>query len=178
MPSHRHSYVFEVDTDTPVRLWTGHGGLTIGATDYLGSGDLIGLPDIKGLINGISERLDVAISGVSNDALRLLDDERHTIPLSPARIGRVKFDDEWQVDGPIEWLWTGTADTVSISSRPTGNGRQRIVSFGFASGNTKRSNPQIAFFTDADQRKRSNNDAFFSHIGQINAGVTRKFGPR
>lgn len=178
MPAYRHSYVFEVDTDTPVRLWTGHGYLTIDATTYMGSGDLISLPDIKGLINGIAERLDVAISGVSNDALRLLDDERHTIPLSPARIGRVVFDEAWQVDGPIEWLWSGEADTISISSRQTDNGRQRIVTFGFASGNTKRSNPQIAFFTDADQRKRSSDDAFFSHVGQINAGVTRKFGPK
>lgn len=178
MPVYRHSYVFEVDTETPVRLWTGYGALTIGATTYDGSGEMIGLPDIKGLINGVAERLDVSISGVSDTALRLLDEERHTIPLSPARIGRVSFDDAWQVDGGIEWLWAGTADKINVSSQQSDNGRQRVVTIGFASGNTRRSNPQIAFFTDADQRKRSPTDAFFSHIGQINAGVTRKFGPK
>jgi hypothetical protein len=177
MPAHRLSYLFEVDTDTPVRLWTGHGQLIAEGTEYDGTGQLIGLPDIKALINGVAERLDVTISGVSPDALRLLDDERHTIPQSPARIGRVSFDDEWQVSG-VEWLWQGVADSVNIGSQPSENGRIRTVSIGFASGNTRRSNPQIALFTDADQRKRSSDDAFFSHIGQISAGITRKFGPR
>jgi hypothetical protein len=177
MPAFRHSHIVEVDTDTPVRLWTGHGLLLAAGTQYTGTGQLIGLPDIKALINGVAERLDVTISGVSSDALRLLDTERHTIPQSPARIGRVSFDDAWQVTG-VEWLWRGVADSVNIGSQQSDNGRVRTVSIGFASGNTRRSNPQIALFTDADQRKRSPTDAFFSHTGQISAGITRKFGPR
>jgi hypothetical protein len=177
MPTHRHSYVIEVDTADPVRIWTGHGGLQVGATFYDGTGQIIDLPDIKALINGIADRLDITISGVSEDAVRLLEQDRNTIPQSPARIGRVSFDDEWQETG-IEWLWRGVADTVTINSQPSDNGRIMSFSFGFASGNTRRSNPRIAFFTDADQRKRSADDAFFSHIGQISAGTTRKFGPR
>lgn len=178
MASYRQSYVFELECDPPAYLWTGHGKLVHGGKTYLGTGNLIDLPDLKQLINGAAERIDITISGVDDEGLRLINEDRLTIPQSDARIGRVKFDADWQVDGTIEWLWYGVADNLSISSASGDNSRSRNITLGLGSADTRRSNPQIAFFTDADQRKRSPDDAFFSHVGQITAGIARTFGPK
>lgn len=178
MASYRQSYIFELDTPDPVYMWTGNGQLEHDGKVYLGGGGIINLPDIRQLINGAADRLDISISGVNDEAIRLIDEDRITIPQSDARIGRIHFDTDWQVTGDIEWLWYGVADHIRMNSANGQNGRIRTVSIGFASADTRRSNPQIAFFTDADQRKRSPDDAFFSHVGQISAGITREFGPK
>lgn len=177
MANYRHSYVFELECDPPAYLWTGHGSLVHGGKTYLGAGNLIAMPDLKQLINGAADRVDVTISGVNETGLRLIQEDRLTIPQSDARIGRIRFDDEWQIDGEIEWLWRGMADSLVIGSGVTDTGRQRTIKLSMGSADTRRSNPQVAFFTDADQRKRSADDAFFSHIGQISVGITREFGP-
>jgi hypothetical protein len=36
----------------------------------------------------------------------------------------------------------------------------------------------MAFFTDADQKKRSSTDTIFDHVAAINAGTSRRFGPK
>lgn len=178
MATHRFSYIFELECDPPCYLWTGHGQLDIGPKTYLGAGHLISLPDVKQLINGVAERLEISVSGVSQEALRLFLEDRESVYLASAKIGRVNFDDNWQIDGDIEWQWQGFADLISIKSSPNESGRTRSITIGLGNEDTRRSNPNISFFTDADQRKRSADDAFFSHVGQINAGVTRRFGPK
>lgn len=178
MATHRFSYLIEVESDPPAYLWTGDGPLEYDGKDYLGAGHILQLPDIKQLINGISERLEVSFNGVSEESLRLAVDDRDSVYLAPTRIGRIEFDSDWQIDGAVTWLWSGRADVITPKSYATENGRQRTVSIGFSSGDTMRSNATPSFYTDASQRKRSPDDAFFSHVGQISLGITRKFGPR
>lgn len=178
MGNYRISYLIEVESDPPAYLWTGDGPLTVGGKNYLGAAHIITLPDIKLIINGVSERLDVAFSGVSEETLRLAIEDRDSIYLAPTKIGRIEFDQDWQVSGTVDWIWYGRADIVTPKSGPSENGRTRSISVGFSSGDTMRSNPQSSHYTDAEQRNRSPNDAFFSHVGQITAGVVRKFGPK
>ena len=178
MANHRFSYLFEVESDPPAYLWTGDGQLEYDSKTYLGAGHILSLPDIKQLINGVSERLEVSFSGVNDETLRLAVDDRESVYLAPTRIGRISFDADWQIDGDAEWLWSGRADVLTPRSSPSENGRTRSISIGFSSGDTMRSNPRASFFTDASQRQRSGDDAFFSHVGQINAGIVRKFGPK
>lgn len=178
MAIHRFSYLFELESDPPAYLWTGLGDLLLDGVTYRGAGHIISIPDLKQIINGIAERIDFSVSGVSAETLRLAQEDRASIELAPARIGRIGFDEEWQVAGPINWIWHGFADIIQTRSSPGENGRTRVLSLGLASHDTRRSNPQLAFFTDADQRKRSPDDAFFSHVAQISVGITRRFGPR
>lgn len=178
MANHRFSYIIEVETAPACYLWTGDGQLDYDSKTYLGAGHILSLPDIKQLINGVSERLEVAFNGVSEETLRLAIDDRDSVYLAPTRIGRINFDSDWQIDGDVEWIWEGRADVLTPKSSPGENGRTRSISIGFSSGDTMRSNPRASFFTDASQRQRSSDDAFFSHVGQINAGIVRKFGPK
>lgn len=178
MASLRHSYVFELDCDPPVRLWTGFGDLVVDGIHYLGADGLISTPDVRQLINGVSERIEFNISGVSNEANRVLQEDKASVYLAAARFGRVIFDENWQTTNSIAWEWEGQCDLLNTNSAQNEGQRTRTVSVGMGSADTRRSNPQIAFFTDADQRRRSPTDAFFSHVSRITQGSTRRFGPR
>lgn len=178
MATYRFSYLFELESDPPAYLWTGIWNIDHDGKTYLGAAHILSIPDIKQLINGFSERIDFNLSGVSAETVRLANEDRDSIYLAPARIGRLHFDADWQVSGDVEWLWHGSADIIVTSSMPSENGRNRTLKLGLSGDDTRRSNPQIAYFTDADQRKRSGDDARYSHVGQLNIGVTRRFGPK
>lgn len=182
MALHRFSHIIVLESDPPAYLWTGFGNIDIDIDGdvrrFLGAGHLLSIPDIKAIINGATDRYEFGISGVSPDTVRLAHEDRDSVELADARIGRINFDADWQQDSDVEWLWDGFADIITTDSAPTERGRQRRITIGLANDETRRSNPQIAFFTDADQRRRSPDDAFFSHVAQINVGITRRFGPK
>lgn len=185
MALYRESYVFRIATDDPALFWTGHGDLYLPADDVLpaptialGGGQLVSLPELEQLINGVAQRIDVVLSGVNDRTVAFAQEESAQVPGAAVHIGRVNFDEAWQVVGAVEWEWTGEARTLSIGSEDGADGRQRTLTLRVAAGDTKRSRAPLAFFTDADQRRRFADDDFFSHVGAINAGTSRRWGPK
>jgi len=183
--TYRHSYVWRLGSDPVSYLWTGVPKLRTPADDvdpsgaeWLGAGDLLRLPTLKLLINGIAQRVDFSLSGVSMEALRLALADKETVQGASLRIGRVDFDDDFQIVGSIHWEWIGIADVLSVESSGSENGRQRSITISAASSDTLRSNPNLSFFTAADQRKRSPDDQFCDFVGRITIGSTRRFGPK
>lgn len=184
MAIYRRSYIFRLASDPVCALWTGLGPLVTppddvdpeGAT-WLGAGEILSLPALKALINGVAERVKFSLSGVSAESLRLAQEDRATVQNAELRIGWVEFDDDWQIVGAIHWDWLGVADVIEVESSATDNGRARTISLQVASADVLRSNPILAFWTDADQRKRSPDDAFCNHVAEISLGSTRRFGP-
>ncbi|OGT55476.1 MAG: hypothetical protein A3E01_09210 [Gammaproteobacteria bacterium RIFCSPHIGHO2_12_FULL_63_22] len=184
MATYRHSYVFRMAVSPVLYIWSGHGALETpadsvdasGAT-WLGGGHVVSVPSLKLLLNGAADRIDIRLSGITAEILRLVEEDRPEVQEAEVLIGRVEFDDDWQVSGTINWEWLGVADSMTIASGNSEKGRERVLTVSIRSGDTTRSNPQPAFFTDADQRGRSSDDAFFSHVGKINAGTSRRFGP-
>ena len=182
MANYRLSHVFELDSEPPVYLWTGNMDLEYAPPGkslrrYLGAGHIIDVPEIKQLINGVADRIEFTIGGVSEEGLRLAQGDIAAVNLAPARIGEIRFDDDWQPMS-FAWQWHGVADTLTIGSRSSEGGRERTVKLSLASGDTRRSNPQISYFSDADQKKRSPDDSFFSHVSKLSMGTTRRFGPK
>lgn len=183
MPQYRESYVFRIETDTPAMLWTGHGDLLLPADGLvldepalaLGGGGLIDVPDLEQLINGVAQRLEITLSGVNDAALVYAQEEAAQVPGAPVWIGRVEFDEEWQT-ASVEWEWQGEGRGLFVN-RTDGDPPTRHVVLKVASGDTTRSRAPVSFFTDADQRRKHPTDAFFSHVGQINAGTSRRWGP-
>lgn len=185
MPAYRESFLFFVDTPEPALFWTGHTDLLVPADDVLnddvlvpGGGDLLNLPDLEGLINGTAQRVEVTFSGVSARVLALATTEAPDVAGAQCYIGRIEFDEEWQLAGPVVWEWQGEAQKLSVSSDATTNGRQRSITLVVAAGDTTRSRAPFAFFTDADQRRDFPTDLFFSHVAGINAGTSRRWGPK
>lgn len=184
MAVYRHSYVFRLAVSPVLYVWTGHGQLVTpadsidaaGAT-WEGGGHLLDIPSLKVLLNGAADRVDIEVNGVDAETLRLAQEDRAEVRNASAMIGRVEFDSDWQLSGGIAWEWRGYADVMRVASRNAEQGRQRSIVLSLRSGDTRRSEPQPAFFTDADQKLRSADDDIFSHVAGITAGVTRRFGP-
>ena len=184
MPFYRESFVFYVETDDPAIFWTGHTDLLLPADDLLagptlalGGGDLVDLPELEALINGVAQRVDVTFSGVSSRAIAYAREESAQVPGAPVHIGRVEFDEDWQLVGPVTWEWEGTGQKMQVSSDTAETGRMRSIVFTCAAGDTTRSRAPYAFFTDADQRRDYPTDLFFSHVAGINSGTSRRWGP-
>lgn len=185
MATHRRSAVFRLGTPEPVRLWSGFGDLPTPAdlldasgAIYRGAGELVSIPALKQLMNGVGDRIEIALSGVSPRLLPLLQEERADVRNAPVHIGYVLFDRHWQITGPPSWEWIGAADMPSVTSEDAERGRQRTITLSVRSADTMRANPPLAYYTPQDQRRRSPDDAMFDFVPQINAGITRRFGPR
>lgn len=184
MAIYRHSYVFRMAVDPLLCIWTGHGPLDTppdaidpAGAHWIAGAHLLDIPSLKLLLNGGADRIDIRVNGVDADTMRLAQEDRSEVRDAGVMIGRVEFGDDWQPGGPIAWEWRGSADVMTVTSQATDKGRERTITLSIRSGDTRRSNPRPAFFTYDDQRRRSPDDAIFSHVAQVTAGVTRRFGP-
>lgn len=181
----RISWLLRIDSDPTCYLWTGHGPLetppdaidAAGAT-WIGAGHVIDIPALQALINGVAQRVTFTLSGVSAETLRLAREDMDTVKGAEVRVGHVRFDADWQVDGLISWEWLGIADALKIESRYSEDGRVRSIILMVGSADTMRSNPRFTYWTDSSQRLRSPDDAFCDHVAMISDGITRRFGSK
>lgn len=185
MATHRRAIVWRLAVDPVARLWSGFGWLDVPGDDldpsgarYLGAGGLLQLPELKQMMNGLADRVDFSLSGVTAETLRLALEDRDTIPGALLTVGHVTFDRDLQIEGSPVWTWRGRADVLAVDSQATDTGRERTITLSVAAADTLRSNPALTWFTDADQRRRFPTDAIFDRVAGINAGVTRRFGAR
>lgn len=186
MAVYKFSYVLRMECDPPLYVWTGFGPLVTPADSYdpsgatwIGAGEILSIPDIKQFINGAAGRYDFSFSGVSMETVRLSTEDRPSVNGASVMIGRVNFDADRQLAGGVEWEWEGAAGTiVTDSSSAEGGNRTRTISLSVASEDTRRSDPQITFYTPDDQRKRSPTDRFCDFVPSLSIEKTRRFGPR
>lgn len=186
MPDYRESIVVRIACDPPVLLWGGVGPILLGpdavipdAAIPLSAGELISFPDFQQLVAGTAERLDVVFSGVSERIVALAQEESMNVAGSRVDLGRIDFGRDWQPLGPIEWEAAFEARSLSVS-RPVASGEQivRSITLTIVAGDTIRSRAPNAFFTDADQRRRSPDDNAAANTGVYSGGTTRRFGPK
>lgn len=184
MAHYRESYIFRIETDEPGTVWSGEGDILLPAdavlpepTLALGGGALVSIPDLDQLINGVAQRAEFVLSGVSAQTMRYAAEEADQVPGAPVYIGRIAFDEDWQPSGPVEWEWSGEGRKLSVEGRDATDRRERTLTLVVGAGDTTRSRSPIAFFTDADQRREFPDDDVFSHVAGLNAGTSRRFGP-
>lgn len=185
MAIYRRSIVWRLASDPVARLWSGIGDIEMlpdehdsSGAIYKGAGALLQVPELRTLMNGVADRVTFALSGVSSEVLRLALEDRPMVEGAALHIGHVMLDASLQAPDPCVWEWRGIADVLAVESKVTAQGRERTISLSVASADTRRANPQFAWFTDADQRRRSPTDSIFSHVAGITAGTTRRFGAK
>jgi len=181
----RESFLFRLASDPPARLWSGVGLLPIDAdfiededAVYLGAGEILDFPDFDQLVNGVAQRIDFKLSGVSATAYALAKEDAPSVKGARVDIGIIQFDDDWQPLGPPVWEAEFRADSLILQSDPSDTGRTLSVTLSVGSDDTGRSRAPVSFWTAADQNRVSPTDAFFDHVAGINQGTTRRFAPK
>lgn len=171
--------LIRIGVPSVARLWSGNGPLylpadgieTTDAALYLGGGELLdGLTDVEQLLNGTAARLDLSVSGVALETVTLAQEE--FVAGSLVDIGVIEFDDLWQ-PYPASWTAQYRADKLGVSH----TGAQRTITLSMGSEDTGRSSSPQAYWTPADQARRSPSDRIFDRVPGINAGTSRYFGP-
>lgn len=185
MTAHRISYVFRMECDPPLYIWSGVGPLDTppdafdpDGASWTGAGELLSVPDLRQFINGGAGRYDFSLSGVSMETVRLSTEDRESVDGALTMLGKVEFGNDWQLLGPIKWQWTGIGGVIFTDSAPSENGRTRTISLSVASEDTRRADPQYSFYTASDQRRKSPTDAFCDLVSSLTAQMARRFGPK
>lgn len=159
---------------TPLRLWAGVNDVPLGIPSvdptgavYLGAGQLMNVPDLELLINGIADRVDFYLSGTDPTFIAALAPAAASVLGAQAIVGVAPLDVRFQPQTSIIGVWTGSADLMKMSMRP---GQQptdpatQTVAVSCGTGDTSRSRPRLTAFSQSQQQLLSPTDFFFSQI--------------
>lgn len=159
---------FRMATTPIVRVWLGVGDIRPGANAYdasdelySGLGQLIDVPALSQLINGVADRITFHVSGISSETMALAAAGSNVKGASVA-IGVALFGAQWQQLGPPKWLFRGRADYVTVQqqSDPQNRGVTRVMELSVGSLFTGRRRRGLSYLTDADQQARHPGDKF------------------
>lgn len=166
-------------TDPPLRVWMGCDEIAAGmpavdpsGTVYTGAGQLLDIPDLELLINGLADQVTLSLSleaGLYAQYLAGLDVEAPEVRGARCRIGVAPLDERWQMIGSIKSLWTGTGDFWGVEHKPADDPTKpatRTISLTIGVGDTSRAQPRLTTFTSAAQRLVSPTDRFFERVGR------------
>lgn len=175
---------FRLATAPVVRLWAGVGPTvlpddlveTTDQAEYRGTGELLDLPEISQLINGVAERVNFSITGtaVTGEVAAIASTEAADVRAAVVNIGFCALDEDAQQLSDVAWLWEGEADSLIVDRSPDGEtGIARKVSLSVGSVMTGRRRPSPSYFTDPDQRSRSADDRFCDTVKRYEPGTTK-----
>jgi hypothetical protein len=158
---------FRMATDPVVRLWLGVGDVApgINALDaenetYSGLGQLIDVPALQELINGVADRVTFHVSGVSAETSAMASTEANVVKQKSVAVGVCLFGASWQQLGVPIWLWNGKADFVTRQQQSDGSSTTRVIELSVGSLFTSRRRRGLSYLTDQDQQARSPGDKF------------------
>lgn len=159
---------FRLATAPVVRLWLGVGPCRAGVnaldTDgaiYRGFGELTDVPEVQQLINGVADRVQFQVSGVSQETLRLASAEALDVQGAQVALGLGIFGASWQLLGSVKWIFRGRADVVTLNIDDSGEeGITRSVALSVGSLFTGRRRRGLSYLTDHDQQTRHSGDKF------------------
>lgn len=181
----RVSPLFLLMTTPAVRIWAGNGWLEVAADDtdteggrYLGAGQLVSLPTVSALINGLAERVEFGLSGaaITSRVVELADEEAPSVRGVDAYIGLIGFDENEQPT-TIRWPWSGRADSTQIHFDSNGFVPSRQVSLSVGSLFTFRQQAALGYWVGPDQKRRSIDDRYCERVPSLSV-ETQKPWPR
>lgn len=161
------SQLLYVDSDTPIRAWSGYGVLTLGpwgadATggDYLGLGVMVDIPQLQQSVGGVAQRIELSLSGVDAEVSRLADEGAAEIRAKTTVVGLLFMDENFQPLASPLAFWTGESDSIRSESVSDADGvKVRTIALSVGSVTTGRRRPQYNYYTRAQQRAISPTDA-------------------
>jgi hypothetical protein len=174
-------------TPDPLRLWLGVHDVTktmVGyevedaGQRYLGAGQLLSVPELEILMNGVADRVEFVMNGVDTGLLAKLDEASPTVAGVEVKIGLCTFNDRWQPTTGILPIWRGRADYWTSSQEPQTDMSQpttHILSLSVGGGETTRSIPARTMWSDAQQKAFSPTDDFCRRVARYARGYTPRW---
>lgn len=167
---------------TPLRMWAGIGDFAVAAdlvetedgAIYSGMGELMSLPQVSQLINGLAERVEFKVAGTFIDAriAQMASEEAGLILRAETNLGFLVLDKDQQVMSPMAWLWSGEADSLMIDRDDGAKGQViRTLTLSVGSVMTGRRRPTPEYWTDPAQKLRSADDRFCENVAGYNIGT-------
>lgn len=108
--SDRTAILWRVETDVPLRFWSGVGvlpvpvdGIETDGANYLGIGLLVDLPVLKMLSDGAADRLTLTLNGVDARLIELIDTGSEEVEGRDVHMAFADFDEHWQLDN-VYWF--------------------------------------------------------------------------
>lgn len=180
----RLGILLRIATDPVIRLWAGAvRDISIDAdgiedTDgavYQSMGLLTDIPTVNQLLNGQAERVEFALSGVAvtGEIAAIASTEAADIRGVAVNLGFLVFDANWQIASPTAWPWDGEADSLTVERQGDASSAVRRLKLSVGSLMTGRRRARNAYWTDADQKRRSADDDFFDQVRTYWAGTTK-----
>ena len=134
------------------------------------------VPAFDQLVNGVAQRVEFSLSGVDQTIAELADADAAEVRSKRVNVGLQFLDEDWQSLADIIWVWEGEADVIRKSSTSTpGFQRQYTITLSVGSLTTGRRRPDLSYFTGAQQRRRSPDDAFCDRTGLYSQGSEIKW---
>ncbi len=163
----RMGVLFRLSVDPIARWWLGVGDFKAGINaydeleaNYEGLGQLLDVPPLQQLINGVAERVVLRVEGVSAQTQALASNETENVKGAAIAVGIVLFGADWLQLGIPKWLWSGRSDFVTLSQK-SDNGRiTRVMELSIGSLFTGRRRRAFSYLTDQDQQNRHSGDKF------------------
>lgn len=167
---------FRLDTDPPLRLWCGINDIPIQLTNvdaggavYLGAGRLLNVPDLEVLINGIADRVEFYLPGVSVENSNRVAAGAPAIQGAAVHVGLATLDDRYQPTTEITPVWYGLADLWAMKQPKSSDPSQppaRTLVLSVGSGRTGRARARRAAYTSVQQKLLYPDDKFCDFVSR------------
>lgn len=165
--SQRVSVFIYVPGTNAMRFWTGIGDIESAADDildpseiYSGRGELVSMPQIGMLINGIAERVSFKLSGADAGLRAYVNDPLKDIRGRKIHMGLRWFGDNLSPLAATAWMWTGTIDTVSSGW----SGNVASVTLSCVTSRGRRMASGARYWTNTNHKTRHPTDAFCRRV--------------
>jgi hypothetical protein len=184
----RQAILFRIDNPDPekiVRMWASVGDYQIGVdpietevnAKFHGIGQMIDVPVVNQLLNGVADRVDFTLSGavVRPDIVNMVSIEAGEVEFQRCNLGIQVMGDDWQPISEVGWLWEGEVGPVAGEKTASSEGAQHSISLSVGSVFTARRRPKIINFTDTHQQRFSPGDLFCNRTALYSIGSTIKW---
>lgn len=165
----RPGFFFRADLASgPARYFCGYGDVPtpdeISSEDavWTSLGSILSLPELQAITNGMAQRLDFVLSGLTPRFQRLATDAAGDVEGRRLDILTTVFDPDWQAIAPPRPIWRGIMDQVSgDTSDPSMDGTGRATSatttitLSAVTATALRRRTAMIRWTDAQQRAAS-----------------------
>jgi hypothetical protein len=171
---------FRVGADPVLHLCLGVNDIPAGipvldpdGTVYTGAGQLLSIPDLESLINGIADKVSFSVSGVAQAFSEFFIENAPPVLGALCTVGLAVLDERYQIVGSIVSLWEGMADYWAMEQQPQSDVTKplmRTIALVCSSGYSARGFARLETYTSQAQKLKYPTDDFCNNVPRYYQG--------